>query len=637
MLTFGLSGYTEQSPTSGTATKVSSDTDENTDKIDEYVFPKDKVVDVKITIDPDEFQDIIDNASAEEMHTASVDYNGIHFDNIGIRAKGNLSLRSVVNSDSDRYSFKLSFDEYLSSQTLYGISKINLNNNYSDATYMREFLTYELAETMGLPTPKYSFVNVYVNGELWGFYLAIEQIGDEYLERNFDDTTGALYKAEMNGNGGDLAWYGDDISSYPALTKKSDASDDALIAMLDELNNGDDYESVLDVEEALGYVALNVITNNSDSYIGQNKQNYYLYEKDGVFSVLPWDYNMAFGGLGGMGGGRGGGNGGGSSSTLMIDEPTQGSVSERPLISKLLAVDEYKELYHQIISDAITTYLAADTFSERVQEVWEMIAPYVEQDPRPFYTFAESESGVTSLISTNTSSVENIQGQLDGTIASSGDGSGSGGGMGGGMDFDFGNMGDMGGMGNMPEMGNMPDMGGMNGGGQGAAASDTQAQSASLSKERTSANAGIVLAEAAAEAAAGDANAGGEPDAGGQADQTTPNGDGAQNGADANGQNGGNAQNGQNGQGGQNGGQGGRGQGGGMDFGGGQGGGGFGGGGFGGGQGGPGGMGGFGGFPGENAAGSTPQGSEKALTETLIMIGVLIAACIFVVTFKRKR
>lgn len=162
--------------------------------LDTDVFPKDKVVDVRITIDPDDFQDMLDNASAEEYKAASVEYNGIKMDNIGIRTKGNLSLRSVVQmSDSDRYSFKISFDEYVN-QNLFGITKINLNNNYSDASYMREFLTYELAESMGLPTPKYSFVNIYVNDELKGFYLAVEQIGDAYLERNFGNSTAHCIK-----------------------------------------------------------------------------------------------------------------------------------------------------------------------------------------------------------------------------------------------------------------------------------------------------------------------------------------------------------------------------------------------------------------------------------------------------------
>lgn len=429
-------------------------------KLDEEVFPKDKVVDVKITIDEDDFQDMLDNASAEEYKTASVDYNGKRFDNIGIRTKGNLSLRSVVQMpDSDRYSFKLSFDEYVN-QTLDGISKINLNNNYSDASSMREFLTYELAEKMGLPTPKHSFVNVYVNGELWGFYLAVEQIGDAYLNRHFGNAYGALYKGEMTGSGSDLAWLGDDPDSYTGLALKSETTNgDVLIDMLDELNNGSDYEKMLNVEHALGYIALNVLTDNMDSYIGGNKQNYYLYEDEGVFSILPWDYNMAFGGMGGGGmrggfGGRGGnannsqtnGNaaqqfdrtdragrtGGNGGSGLLIDEPTQGAVAERPLVAKLLAVDEYKARYHAILQSAVDGYLANDNFSARANEVYEMIAPYVKADPRPFYTYEEFEQAVPELIATNASQIEKISLQLNGTAPSSGDGSGSGGGFGGG-------------------------------------------------------------------------------------------------------------------------------------------------------------------------------------------------------------
>ncbi|HEY2493811.1 MAG TPA: CotH kinase family protein [Paenibacillus sp.] len=421
LLIIGITTYISQDTENEHATgKASISVADNTEKMTENVFPKDKVIDVKITIEEDDFQSMMDNASAEEVKTASVDYNGIHYDNIGVRTKGNLSLRSVVSmDDSDRYSLKLSFDEYLSSQTLYGISKINLNNNYSDASYMREYLTYELAEQMGLPTPGYSFVNVYVNDKLWGFYLAVQQVDKQYLESNFGNSYGALYKGEMMGTGSDLVWIDDKVSSYSGLAMKSESSnEDILIDMINELNHGTNIEKYLDVEEALKYIALQVVTNNTDSYIGSNKQNYYLYEDDGIFKVLPWDYNMAFGGLG--------------KSSLLIDEPTQGALAERPLVAKLLEVDEYKEKYHEMIHNATEGYLSSATFKERVTQVSDMISSYVKADPSAFYTYEEYETGVQQLISTNDSQVSNMNQQLDGTIASSGDGSGSGGGMGGG-------------------------------------------------------------------------------------------------------------------------------------------------------------------------------------------------------------
>jgi spore coat protein H len=436
----------------------------------ETVFPKEKVIDVKITVDEADFQDMLDNASLEEFKMASVEYNGTTFDNVGIRTKGNLSLRSVVQmQDSDRYSFKLSFDEYVDNQTLAGISKINLNNNYSDASYMREFLTYELAEEMGLPTPGHSYVNVYINGKLWGFYLAVEQVGDAYLERNFGNSYGALYKGEMTGVGSDLAWLGDDLSKYTGLAQKSKSSNgDVLIDMLEELNNGTDYESVLNVDNVLKYIALNVATNNMDSYLGSNKQNYYLYEDDGIFNVLPWDYNMAFGGMGGMGGGRGMGGQNAQAAagaSVLIDEPTQGAVAERPLIAKLLAVDEYKERYHAILKEISEGFLSGTEFNAKVDALAAKISAYVENDPTSFYTYEEYLKGVEQLKTANTTMITSVTQQLNGTIASTNNGEGSGGGMGGGRGM--GGMRGGAGEANGQQNGGFPQQGGQNGQQQG--------------------------------------------------------------------------------------------------------------------------------------------------------------------------
>ncbi|RJE90956.1 spore coat protein CotH [Paenibacillus sp. 1011MAR3C5] len=396
----------------------------NEQLLDERYFPQDKIVDVKITVDPDDFQDMLDNAAAEQFKQATVEYNGETFENAAIRTKGNLSLNSVVNmADSDRYSFKISFDEYVN-QTLGGISKVNLNNNYSDNSYMQEFLSYELAEEMGLPTPKRSYVNVYVNGELWGFYLAVEQIGDAYLERHFGKAYGTLYKAN-GGNGSELTWL-ETAGAYTGLDVKSDKrNDEALLAMLDELNNGSSYDQVLNTDNALKYIALNAVIGNMDSYLSEKKHNYYLYELNGMFSVLPWDYNMAFGGFGG--------------SSILIDEPTTGAVADRPLVSKLLAVDAYKERYHEIISEMLDGYLESSRFEVRVAELKAMISEYVKADPTAFVTYEQYEQGVQQLLSFTETQTASIAKQLDGTEPSSGDGSGSGsrgfggGGFGGGM------------------------------------------------------------------------------------------------------------------------------------------------------------------------------------------------------------
>lgn len=418
ILLLGLISGCSNSSTSNKVTGTAS-----TSKLDSIYFPKNEIVSVEISIDETAFQEILDDPTAEAYHSANVTYNGKQLDNVGFRTKGNSSLSSVARmTDSERYSFKLSLDEYVS-QNFEGITTINLNNNFSDASYMREFLAYEIAENMGIPTPKYSFVNVYINGELWGLYTAVEQMNSAFIEREFEDSSGTLYKSN-GGTGADLT----NLATFAEYTgldvKYGKANEEALLHMTDMLNNGEVYEEVLDVTSALKFIALNTVIANLDSYAGNFKHNYYLYETNGIFNVIPWDLNMAFGGFGGSG--------------ILIDEPTGVALNTRPLIANLIASDSYREQYHTIISELIETEFTSGQFAKRVQEIQALISDSVAADPTAFVTYEEYEKGVTLLLTFVDTQLDSISKQLSGEIESAGDGSGSvssgpGNGGGGGM------------------------------------------------------------------------------------------------------------------------------------------------------------------------------------------------------------
>ncbi|WP_238542701.1 hypothetical protein [Lysinibacillus boronitolerans] len=91
---------------------------------EKIVFNSNKVTTVDIEIAEEDWADMLANASAEELKQADITLNGKKIENVAIRTKGNLSLRSVVNSDSDRYSLKIDFDYYDDTQSLYGLKKI---------------------------------------------------------------------------------------------------------------------------------------------------------------------------------------------------------------------------------------------------------------------------------------------------------------------------------------------------------------------------------------------------------------------------------------------------------------------------------------------------------------------------------
>lgn len=181
----------------------------------EQLFKEDKLAVVEITVSDSNWNKILDNPTAEEYVEAKVTINGEAYDNVGVRAKGNSSLSSVANSDSKRYSLKVDFAQYDTNQTFYGLEKINLNNNFSDTTQMKEFVSYELMEQLGIVTPAHSYVKVLVNGEYYGLMLAVEEIGEAFAKTNFGSTEGFIFKPE--GDGSDLAYKSDDTDDYAGI------------------------------------------------------------------------------------------------------------------------------------------------------------------------------------------------------------------------------------------------------------------------------------------------------------------------------------------------------------------------------------------------------------------------------------
>lgn len=380
------------------------------------VFPAGEVIQINVEIDQTDWQEMLANPTAEQYYAATVQLAGQTVQNIGFRIKGNSSLSSVARSDSDRYSFKIDFDQYVDGQTLLGLTKLNLNNNFSDPSSMREYLAYQAFNELGVPTPATVYANVCINGQLQGLYLAVEGIESPFLERSYGEALGELYKPE--GTGADLAWRGESPNSYPGIidqNKNVQSDNQQLIAFLRALDSGEDLEAYLDVDATLRYFAVSTALANFDSYQGQMLHNYYLYNHNGQFVILPWDLNMAFGGFGGVSG-------------VLIDEPTMGALSSRPLIAKLLAVPEYLDRYHSYLETVATSFLSEERMELAVLQLDELIRPYIAADPTKFYTLDQYEagfSGENGLISYANTLATSIVQQLSGASPSTNNGQGS--------------------------------------------------------------------------------------------------------------------------------------------------------------------------------------------------------------------
>lgn len=173
------------------------------------LFNHDRIMTVDINVDEDSWNSMIENASNEEYITCDVVINGQTYSNVGIRPKGNTSLSQIVSDDTtDRFSFKIEFDQYDKNQNCYGLDKLVLNNVMSDTSYMKEYLSYDLLNYVGVVTPLYNYASIKVNGEDWGFYLALEGMEESFAMRNYGASYGQLYKPETMGIGGGMKGIG---------------------------------------------------------------------------------------------------------------------------------------------------------------------------------------------------------------------------------------------------------------------------------------------------------------------------------------------------------------------------------------------------------------------------------------------
>ena len=446
-----------------------------------HLFDQSTVHKIEITMDG--WDDFIDNCTDEKYRACAVTIDGEAQGTVGIRAKGNTSLSSMAQYDNDRYSFKIEFDHYQKKKTYRGLDKLSLNNIIQDATYMKDYWSYTFMNQMGLASPLCSYTEIYVNGEYWGLYLAVEGVEEAFLERNYGEDYGELYKPDSlsfgggRGNGqafdmqdfekklqgddteeqaaadenaandnaaptmpqdiqratrinrGDfkqgggmggmgssdvkLQYIDDDPDSYAnifdnAKTKVKKKDQARLIAALKKLSEGD--TSAVDTDAVAMYMAVHNFLCNGDSYTGSMVHNYYLYEKDGVMSMIPWDYNLAFGGF------TGGSDATGTVNTAIDTLVSGGDDSDRPMAGWITASDESLALYHEKYRQFIDTVFTSGWFESEFDRVSAMIAPYVEKETRAFYSYEEFQTAADTLKTFCLKRAQSVQGQLDGSI-----------------------------------------------------------------------------------------------------------------------------------------------------------------------------------------------------------------------------
>lgn len=352
---------------------------------------------------------------------------------------------------------------------------VNLNNNYADATNMKEALIYDMYQYLGADASLYNYAKISVNGEYWGVYLALEAVEDSFLLRNYGAQDGELYKPDsmnigggkdfgdfnaddidfgdldlgdmtppdrnaapaeqktaaagerpaddfgfgggkggfsMSGGGADLNYTDDELDSYETIwdgeiTDTTKADHKRVVTALKNISEGNALEDYMDVDNLLRYMAVHVFSVNEDSLSGSMAHNYYLYEAGGKLNLIPWNYNLALGGMGRS-----------NDATSVVNDAIDNVFSGTTFFDTLMADETCHSRYYAYLQQLVSEYINGGGFDAFYTRVRSQIDALVESDPTAFYSYDEYLTAAETLYQVVKLRGQSIQGQLDGTIPS---------------------------------------------------------------------------------------------------------------------------------------------------------------------------------------------------------------------------
>lgn len=337
------------------------------------------------------------------------------FKNVTVKVSGHSSR------NTPKLSYQLKLDK--NDDTLYKYRRFKLRAMAMDSTYMKDELCYDIANKLGLPTTKNSYVRLYINDQPIGLFGLVEAFKNPWIRNEFangnktfnqgafyvtdfssgaaveipsnmtqkpDDANGSTNAADefmkmLRGSRSDLTYLGDNIAEYQSqYSLKEDPSvGEANYTRIMELTKfiaqqpnttmvddsyADAWEKVLDVESALRTLVFEVATGDGDGYLSMGN-NYILYDdlvnERLVMSGQDFDLTMTS-----MG----------SNSTVGGNYTEFRGFAERPLSTTLLKVPKYKQRFEELLRNVTSSLVSPDVMYPRIDDIANMISQDVEWD-----------------------------------------------------------------------------------------------------------------------------------------------------------------------------------------------------------------------------------------------------------------
>tara|TARA_R110002096_G_scaffold292224_1_gene486493 strand:- start:34188 stop:35804 length:1617 start_codon:yes stop_codon:yes gene_type:complete len=373
------------------------------------LFDDQVIHNIALTIPADSWESIDDEAQPTNSKTphlrsyypGTVEFDGMTFVDAGMRIKGGWGSSRHLDEKS---SFKINLSDYGTeedcpeSRRVRGLKRLTLNNQVQDGSFVRERLTYELYDLVGVPSARRAPIRLAVNGEHWGLYLHLETVDRRFLKRRYTSAQGMLYEGtyrcdivadNMPGEFGPATCFSMKFSEEcsqenPDGDPYSFAPLRRLSQQIDDLPDDGFYPavtSIVDFDEYLSLWAADAISGNWDGAVYGDINNYRLYHEPltDLWSYIPSGVDQTFVAPPA------------AEDTVVLWEP------DSILAKRCLEEDDCEAAFAARLREVLTIYDGAN-FSELAIQMADQVRDEVYADPRKEVTSEEFESEVLATL-----------------------------------------------------------------------------------------------------------------------------------------------------------------------------------------------------------------------------------------------
>lgn len=311
---------------------------------------------------------------------AELEFEGNTVKDVGVRYKGGGTF--LESRDSQKKPLKISLGKHVQGQKVAAVSKFNLANCTTDASYMNEVLAHRLYRDAGVPSPRTTYARVFVtvpgeyDREFFGLYSLVENVDKHFAKDAIGVEGGAIFKPVTPNL---FAYLGHDWKHYnQTYDPKGKPTSEQLRRMVelcrfvtyaDDTEFADQVASYVDLDNLARYMAVMVYLSDFDGILGPG-QNFYmhLHPETNKFSFIPWDQDRSFGQFRGTEEQR---------EQLSIHRPWQGNVR---FLERIYKVEAFKTQYLARLDEFSKTIFQPERFAQQIDTIAKAIRGVVEQE-----------------------------------------------------------------------------------------------------------------------------------------------------------------------------------------------------------------------------------------------------------------